>query len=88
MALYPESELTGRAPPELERSGNAAQLKRSYHFYKYGEILYARKKEIEPKMSFTDSKFFPFLIDWLQTQPIPPRIFWPPLLETTPTDPF
>jgi hypothetical protein len=87
-SLYPESELSGRAPPELERSGNATQLKRSYHFCKYGEILYARKKEVAPKMSFSDTKFFPFLIDWLQTQSIPPRIFWSPRLETTPTTPF
>ncbi len=88
MSLYPESELTGRAPPELERSGNAAQLKRSYHFYQYGEILYARKKEVDPKMSFSAHDFFPFLVDWLQTQSIPPRIFWSPRLETTPTAPF
>jgi len=88
MTLYPESEVTGRAPPDLERSSNAAQLKRSYHFCKYGEILYARTKEVEPKMSFSDSDFFPFLIDWLQRQSIVPRIFWSPRLETTPTAPF
>jgi hypothetical protein len=88
MSLYPESELSGRAPPELERSGNAAQLKSSYHFCRYGEILYARKKEVEPKMSFSDTDFFPFLVRWLQEQSIAPRIFWSPCLETTPTNPF
>ena len=88
MSLYPESELSGRAPPELERSENAAQLKSSYHFCRYGEILYARKKEVEPKMSFSDTDFFPFLVRWLQTQSIAPRIFWSPCLELTPTTPF
>ena len=88
MSLYPESELSGRAPPELERSGNAAQLKSSYHFCRYGEILYARKKEVEPKMSFSDTDFFPFLVRWLQEQSIAPRIFWSPCLERTPTTPF
>lgn len=88
MTLYPESELTGRAPPELERSGNAAQLKNSYHFCRYGEILYARTKEVDPKITFSDAHFFPFLVRWLQRQSIPPRIFWSPRLETTPTAPF
>jgi hypothetical protein len=88
MSLYPESELSGRAPPELERSSNGEQLKSSYHFCRYGEILYARKKEVEPKMSFSDTDFFPFLVRWLQTQSIAPRMFWSPCLETTPTTPF
>lgn len=88
MTLYPESELSGRAPPELERSRNAEELKRSYHFCQYGEILYARKKEVEPKTIFSDSHFFPFLVGWLQTQSIPPRIFWSPRLGTTRTAPF
>jgi len=88
MGLYPDSEETGRAPPDLERSGNARQLKNSYHFWRYGEILYARQKEVEPKMSYSDPDFFPFLGRWLQRQSIPPRIFWSPRLETTPTSPF
>jgi hypothetical protein len=88
MRLYPESELSGRAPPELERSGNAQQLKNSYHFCRYGEILYARQKEVEPKLSFSDAHFFPFLVGWLQTQALVPRIFWSPRLETTPSSPF
>ena len=87
MSLYPESELSGRAPPDLERSGNAAQLKNSYHFWQWGEVLYARKKEVAPQMSFSDPEFFPFLGRWLQTQSIVPRIFWSPRRETTPTTP-
>jgi hypothetical protein len=88
MALYPESEPSGRAPLELERSSHATQLKNSYHFWQWGEILYARKKEVEPKTSFSDTQFFPFLVGWLQAQSIVPRIFWSPRLETTPTAPF
>jgi hypothetical protein len=88
MSLYPESDLSGRAPRELERSGHAEQLKKSYHFWRWGEILYARKKEVEPHMSFSDAQFFPFLVHWLQSQSIVPRIFWSPRLETTPTTPF
>jgi hypothetical protein len=88
MSLYPESDLSGRAPPELERSRNAAQLKNSYHFWCWGELLYARTKEVEPKMSFSDTQFFPFLVRWLQGQSIAPRIFWSPRLERTPTTPF
>ena len=63
MALYPESELSGRAPPELERSSNAQQLKNSYHFWQWGEVLYARKKEVAPQMSFSDTEFSPFWCD-------------------------
>lgn len=88
MRLYPESEVSGRAPPELARSSQAQQLKRSYHFCRYGEILYARQKEVEPEMSFSDPDFFPFLVRWLPTQSIPPRIYWSPRLATTPTAPF
>jgi len=88
MSLYPESELSGRAPPDLERSGNAAQLKNSYHFWQGGEVLSARKKEVAPRMSFSDAHFFPFLVRWLQTQSLVPRIFWSPRLETTPSTPF
>ncbi|MCP4285328.1 MAG: hypothetical protein GY792_12885 [Gammaproteobacteria bacterium] len=88
MTLYPESELSGRAPPELERSGNAVQLKNSYHFWQWGEIRYARKKEVDPQMNFSDSHFFSFLVRWLQSQSIVPRIFWSPRLERTPTVPF
>jgi transposase-like protein len=88
MSLYAESDLSGRAPLELERSGNAEQLKKSYHFWRWGEILYARQKEVEPHMSFSDAQFFPFLVRWLQSQSIVPRIFWSPRLARTPTAPF
>ena len=88
MSLYPESEGPGRAPSALERSGTAAQLKRSYHFWRWGEILYARKKEGEPKMRFSGAHFFPFLVRWLQAQSMTPRIFWSPRLVGTPTTPF
>ncbi len=88
MSLYAESDLSGRAPLELERSGHAEQLKKSYHFWRWGEILYARQKEVTPQMSFSDAQFFPFLVRWLQAQSIAPRIFWSPRLTGTPTTPF
>jgi hypothetical protein len=87
MKLYPESEVTGRAPQELERSSQAEELKRSYHFWSWGEILYAHHKEVAPEIVFSDEGFFPYLLQWLQRQQMTPRLLWSPKLETTPTVP-
>ncbi len=87
MKLYPESEVTGRAPLELERSAKAEELKKSHHFCKWGEILYARHKEAVPEIIFSDQGYFAYLLQWLQRQQMPPRLFWSPKLETTPTTP-
>ena len=88
MTLAPEVELSGPAPLHLERSRRATLLKKSYHFWRRGEVLYARKKETDPRLPFSDAHFFPFLLHWLQTVRLPPRLFRPPRLKTTPTTPF
>jgi len=87
MKLYPESEGPGRAPLELERSSQAEELKKSYHFWSWGEILYAHHKAIDPKIVFSDEGYFGYLLHWLQRQQLTPRIFWSPKLKTTPSAP-
>ena len=88
MALAPEVELTDPAPRHLERSPQVTLLQKSYHFWHWGEVLYARKKETDPRLPFSDAHFFPFLLHWLQIVRLPPRLFRSPRLKTTPTTPF
>lgn len=87
MKLYPESEGPGRAPVELERSSQAEELKKSYHFWDWGESLYAQHKNVEPEIEFSDEGYFGYLLQWLQRQQMPPRIFWSPKLKTSPSAP-
>ncbi len=88
MKMYPESDVKERASLELERNSRAEELKKSYYFCKWGEILYAHHKDVEAKIIFSEEGFFPYLLHWLQRQSIPARLFWSPRLRTSPTAPI
>lgn len=86
--LGPLAELPEGSPPRLERSEQAELLQKSYHFWQWGEVLYARVKELEARTDYGAGQFFAFLLHWLQKQPLSPRLFWSPRLKTTPRVPF
>lgn len=91
LALSSEVEQPGRAPAHLNRSRHPEQrrwLKRSYQFWRWGEWLYAWLKEKQARLLFSAAQLCSFLLHWLQTQYLPPRLFWSPDLETTPTVPY
>jgi hypothetical protein len=90
LRLVPQTELTGSIPLHLTRSRLPQQqwLKQAYQFWQLAQQLYAQVKERQPELTFTVEQFFPFLLHWLHSQWLPPRLFWSPALATTPTVPF
>ncbi len=88
MGIAPEVEQSEQAPSHLEHSQRADLLKKSYHFWRWGEILYARQKENESHLPFSEEQFFPFLLHWLSGQQLEPRLLRSPRLSTTPNVPF
>jgi hypothetical protein len=91
LKLAPQTDLPKTTPLHLNRSRDAQQqqwLKQTYQFWQVAEQVYAQVKERQAELTFTVSQLFPFLLHWLQVQPLPPRLFWSPALTTTPTQPF
>ena len=78
------SEHLSDVPDPLKRR----RLEKAHAFWLLAENLYAEIKNRQPDLHFTAREFFPFLLHWLQSQELPPRLFWSPLLPTTPTEPF
>jgi len=74
-----------RRVPNLDRR---RRLARAYHFWLLAEQLYAQVKVRQPQIHFAAAGLFPFLLHWLQSQALPPRLFWSPALPNTPTTPF
>jgi hypothetical protein len=92
LALDPLAELpdTG-APSHLDRVPDPirhSRLERAYHFWLLAEHLYAQLKARTPHLHFEADQLLPFLLHWLQSQALPPRLFWNPTLPTTPTTAF
>lgn len=92
MALAPLAELPDTsAPPHLNRVSDASKrlrLERAYRFWLLAEHLYAQLKLRSPRLHFAAGQLFPFLLHWLQSQALPPRLFWNPTLSTTPSTAF
>lgn len=91
LQMAPQTELPGPAPPHLARSRQAQHHQRliqAHDFWQLAEQLYAQVKGRQPRLAFTVSQLFPFLLHWLQAQLLPPRLFWSPGLPTTPQQPF
>ena len=86
--LAPLTELPEGSPPGLERSEQADLLQKSCHFWQWGEVLYARLKDVEARIDYGAGQFLAFLLHWLQKQGLSPRLFWSPRLKTTPRVPF
>jgi len=92
LALDPLAELpdTG-SPSHLNRVSDATKrlrLERAYRFWLLTERLYAQLKLRSPRLHFAAGQLLPFLLHWLQSQTLPPRLFWNPTLSTTPTTAF
>jgi hypothetical protein len=91
LTLAPGIELPGKPPAHLKRV--LEQLKRrrlgkAHTFLLMAEHLYAQVKARLPHLRFFADQLFPFLVHWLQSQSLPPRLLWSPVLPTTPTRPF
>lgn len=78
-------------PVHLDRVPNSARrscLERAHHFWLLAEHLYAQLKCRLPRLHFAASQLLPFILHWLQSQALPPRLFWNPTLSTTPSTAF
>jgi hypothetical protein len=92
MHLDPWAELPVEQPPQYLQRGQPPvkqrRLIRAHTFWLLAERLYALIKNRFPQLHFTVDQLFPFLLHWLQSQALPPRLFWSPRLPRTPIVPF
>lgn len=92
MTLNPLAEMPDTAPPQqlnrIPHPIKRRRLERAHRFWLLAEQLYALVKIRLPRLHFAASELLPFLLHWLQSQAIPPRLFWSPVLPHTPTSPF
>jgi hypothetical protein len=91
LALDPGIDLPAPPPQHLDRvsdSDRLHRLKKAHTFWLLAEQFYALVKQRRPQLHLSATEFFPFLLHWLQDQGLPPRLFWSPLLATTPRQPF
>jgi hypothetical protein len=91
LSLSPGTELPNQPPEHLGRvpdPGKRQRLEKAHTFWLLAEHLYVQIKRRRPRLHFTAGQLFPFLLHWLQNLGLPPRLFWSPLLSTTPTQPF
>lgn len=91
LKLAPQTELPGPAPPHLARSRQGQhyqRLSQAHDFWQLAQQLYAQHKSGQARLAFSLEQLFPFLLHWLQSQQLPPRLFWSPALPTSPIQPF
>jgi hypothetical protein len=91
LALAPGIELPGKPPAHLDRvpeQRKRRRLGKAHTFWLMAEQLYAQVKARLSHLHFSADQLIPFLVRWLQSQSLPPRLFWSPVLPTTPTRPF
>jgi hypothetical protein len=92
LALDPLAELSDPAPPQhLNRVPNPTKqrrLARAHRFWLLAEHLYAQVKAQQVRLHFAPDHLFSFLLHWLQSQALPPRLFWSPALSTGPHTPL
>jgi hypothetical protein len=91
LTLDPGVELPEQPAEHLRRIPDSLKrhlLEKAHTFWLLAERLYAQVKVRRPRLHFTASQLFPFLLHGLQNQSMPPRLFWSPLLPTTPRQPF
>jgi len=89
--LDPGLDLPDLPPEHLDRvpdPNRRRRLENAHTFWLLAEQLYAQVKQRQSALHFSAAQIFPFLLHWLQGQGLPPRLFWSPLLVTTPTQPF
>ncbi len=92
MDLNPLAELPESPPPEhLDRVPDPTKRRRlenAHRFWQWAEHLYAQAKDRLPRLHFAGDQLLPFVLHWLQSEGVPPRLLWSPRLSTTPTEPF
>ena len=91
LALAPDTEMSAPPPHHFRRAKDPRKrrlLEKAYRFWLSAEALYAQVKTRQPRLHFRASDFFSFLLHWLQSQSLPPRLLWSPALPGTPTTPF
>jgi len=91
LSLEPGIDLPDSPPERLNDVPDPLKkrrLEKAHAFWLLAENLYAQVKHRQSDLHFSAMEFFPFLLHWLQSQELPPRLFWSPLLSTTPTEPF
>jgi len=91
LALAPDSEVPATPVHHFQRVKDPRKrrlLEKAYSFWLLAEALYAQVKVRQPRLHFRASDFFAFLLQWLQSQSLPPRLLWSPALPGTPTRPF
>ena len=91
LMLTPGIELPGEPPGHLDRvpeQRKRRRLEKAHNFWLMAEQLYAQVKARLPHLHFSADQLFPFLVHWLKSQSLPPRLFWSPVLPTTPPRPF
>jgi hypothetical protein len=89
--LAPDTPLSEPPPPHLNRRRPAQRrqwLNGAHRFWGLAQQLYAQVKERQAWLHFSLSQVLPFVLHWLQQQGLPPRLFWSPLLPTSPSHPF
>lgn len=90
-ALEPGIDLPEPPPQHLDRvsdSDRHRHLQKVHTFWLLAEQFYTLVKQRQPDLHFSATQILPFLLHWLQGRGLPPRLFWSPLLQTTPTQPF
>jgi len=92
MSVEPLGQLLDTAPPRhLDRVPSPTKqrrLERAHRFWSLAEQLYAQAKARLSHLDFKADQLLSFVLHWLQTEGVPPRIFWSPRLSTTPIEPF
>ena len=91
LALAPDTEMSTPPVHHFQRIKDPRKrrlLENAYSFWLSAEALYAQVKTRQPRLHFRASDFFSFLLHWLQSQSLPPRLFWSSALPGTPTTPF
>jgi transposase-like protein len=71
-----------RSPEQRQR------LEQAHHFLWWSERLYAWVKNRQARLHFAAESLLAFVLHWLQSRGLPPRIFWHEGLPGTPNTPF
>ncbi len=91
LALDPALVLPDSPPEHLRRVSDPLKrrrLQRAHTCWLLAERLYALAKNRLPQLHFTAGQLLPFLLHWLQSQALPPRLCWSLRLPHTPRVPF
>ena len=79
MNLNPLAEMPETPPPKhLDRVPDPTKRRRlanAHRFWQLAELLYAETKARVPRLHFSGDQLLPFVLHWLQTEGVPPRLF-------------